>query len=171
MKGGSVMKHVNTKIGLIIAVLTIGIFTVAMAHDGNGTAYRGHMMGPGMMGYGMGYHGHMMDNGYGHMMGNNYQGYGNLSSEDAAKYQDLQKQFLNETENLRNTIQEMQLALNQEFESTSPNASKAVELQNEISKLESELDQKAVEHQLELKQTFPDATVPMGYGYGEYCWR
>lgn len=61
------MKHVNTNIGLIIAVLTIGIFAVAMANDGNDATYGGRMMGPGMMVYGMGHHGNMIDysfNGY-----------------------------------------------------------------------------------------------------------
>lgn len=113
------MKYFKTKIGLIIAVLTVGIFAVALAHSGNGTSYGGHMMGygnhmmgSGMMGYGMGYNGHMM--GYGP------NGYANLSPDDAAKLQQAQEKFFNDTQDLRNEIQQKQLALNQELQEATP---------------------------------------------------
>ena len=156
------MKHIKTKIGIIVIVLTVGIAAVAFAHGWNGSGYGGYMMGPGMMGYGPGYGGHMM--GYGP------DGYGNLSPRDAAKLEQSQQEFLNDTSDLRNSIQEKQFALNQEIQQTNPDRDKITNLQKELSQLESRFEQKALEHQLDLRKNFPENTLSMGYGRRGYCW-
>ena len=156
------MKHVKTKIGLIIAVFIVGLFAVALANDGNGSVYGNHMMGPEMMGYGMGYHNHMMAPWT--------EGNINLSVEDTAKLRQAREEFLNETRELRDTIEQKQLALNQELRKTDPDRDRAFDLQKELSKLESEFDQKALENQLDLRKTFPDTAFAMGNWHEEDCW-
>ncbi len=178
------MKYFKTKIGLIIAVLTIGIFAVALAQSGNGTSYGGYTMGPGMMGYGngmmgygngmMGYGNGMMGYGMGyngHMMGYGPNGYANLSSEDVARLQQAQQKFFNDTQELRNEIQQKGLALNQELQKTTPDRDKAVTLEKELSNLQSQLNEKGLEYRLDLRKEFPGTALGSGYGYGGgYCW-
>jgi len=167
------MKHIKTKIGIFAVVLTVGIAAVALAHDWNSPGYGGYMMGPGMMGYGQGYGGHMMGYGpgyRGHMMGYGPYGYGDLSQQDAAKLEQSQEKFFNDTRDLRNAIQQKQFALNQELQQPKPDQEKVLNLQKELSQLESQFDQKALEHQLELRKTFPENALGMGYGRWGYCW-
>jgi Heavy-metal resistance len=188
------MKHIRTKIGIVAVVFTVGIAAVAFAHNWNGPGYGGYMMGPGydgymmgpgMMGYGSGYgpgyggymrgpgmmYGYGYGPGYGgHMTGYGPYGTGNLSQQDAAKLEQSQEKFFNDTRDLRNTIQEKQFALNQELQQPNPNQDKVLNLQKELSQLESQFDQKALEHQLELRKTFPENALSMGYGRGGYCW-
>ena len=76
------MKHIKTKIGIVAIVFTVGIAAVAFSHGWNGSGYGGYMMGPG--------------NG-GHMMGYGPYGYGNLSPQDAAKLEQSQQKFLNDS--------------------------------------------------------------------------
>lgn len=157
------MKHNKTIIGLVIGIFSVGFVALASANGWHGGWHTGHMMGNGMMGYGMGYQGHMMD--YGH------HGYADLSSEDAAKLKEFQDEFYNATQELRDAIQDERLALDEELGKDTPDRAKALELQKELSKLESEFDQKVLAHQLELRKTFPDSDVAMGNGYGGYCWQ
>ena len=79
------MKHIKTKIGIVAIVFTVGIAAVAFSHGWNGSGYGGYMMGPG--------------NG-GHMMGYGPYEYGNLSPQDAAKLEQSQQKFLNDTSEL-----------------------------------------------------------------------
>jgi Spy/CpxP family protein refolding chaperone len=183
------MKHIKSTIGIVAVVFTVGIATVAFANNWNGPGYGGYMMGPGyggyMMGpgmmygsgYGPGYGGYMMAPGMmygpgygGHMWGNGPYGAGNLSQQDAAKLEQSQEKFFNDTRDLRNSIQEKQFALNQELQQTNPDQTKVLNLQKDLSQLESEFDQKALEHQLELRKAFPENALGMGYGRGGYCW-
>lgn len=156
------MKNIETKISIVAIVFTVGIAAVAFAHGWNGSGYGGYMMGPGMMGYGPGYGGNMM--GYGPY------GYGNLSPQDTAKLEQSQQKFLNDTIDLRNSIQEKQFALNQEIQKTNPDRDNVNNLQKELSQLESQFDQKALEYQLDLRKNFPETALSMGYGRGGYCW-
>ena len=183
------MKHIKTKIGIGAIVFTVGIAAVAFSHGWNGSGYgnymmgpgmtgygpgyNGYMMGPGMMGYGPGYGGHMMGygTGYGgHMMGYGPYGNGNLSPQDTTKIEQSQQKFFNDTNDLRNSIQEKQFALIQELQQTNPDRDKVTNLQKELSQLESQFDQKALEHQLDLRKNFPENALSMGYGRGGYCW-
>ena len=119
-----------------------------------GQGYGGYGMGPGMMGYGYG-GGYRMGPGYG-PYGNGGNNWGNLSPEQANKYQASQEQFYNATSDLRHKIYDEQFALNNELNSQNPDQTKALKLQNEISKLRGELDQKIVQHQIELRKILPD---------------
>jgi Spy/CpxP family protein refolding chaperone len=156
------MKHIKSKIGIVAVVFTVGIAAVALAHGWDGSGYGGYVMGPGMMGYGPGYGGHMM--GYGPY------GNGNLSPQDTTKLEQSQQKFFNDTNDLRNSIQEKQFALNQELQQTNPDRDKVTNLQKELSQLESQFDQRALEHQLELRKNFPENALGMGYGRGGNCW-
>ena len=109
--------------------------------------------------------------GYGdHMMGYGSYGYGNLSPQDATKFEQSQQKFLNDTSDLRNSIQEKQFTLNQEIQQTNPDRDKVTNLQKGLSQLESQFDQIAPEHQLDLRKNFPENALSMGYGRGGYCW-
>ncbi len=169
------MKHFKTKIGLIVVLLTLGIFAVALANDGSGAENGGYMMGPGMMGYGMGYHRQMMGYGMGYggrMVGVTQNGKTNLSKEDSAKLQAAQKKFYNDTQDLRNSIEQKELALRQELQKETPDRDTALNLQKELSKLQAEFAQKSLEHRLDLRKTFPDLALGwMGHGHrGGYWW-
>ena len=158
------MKHSRSKFGIVAVVFALGIATVAFAHGWNSPGYGGYMMGPGMMyGYGPG--------SYGHMWGYGPYGYGNLSQQDAARLEESQEKFFNETSGLRDAIQQKQFALDQELRQPNPNQDKVGILQQELSQLESEYQQKVVQHQLELRKNFPENALGMGYGRGGgYCW-
>lgn len=168
------MKKMNRKsIFGLAAVLILGIATVAFAHGGWGYS-GGYMMGPG-------YGGHMMGPGYGgHMMGwdsddgsycHGYGARGNLSDADAAKLNASQEKFYNDTRELRDQIDEKALALRNEMDKANPDHSKVFELQKGVSSLRGEFDQKALDHQLEVRKLLPDDYRGSGYGYGGgYCW-
>jgi Spy/CpxP family protein refolding chaperone len=167
------MKPRKSSIAIIAVVLTVGIAALGFAYDGYGPGYGGHMMGygggygymmgPGMMGWGPG---------YGHMRGYyGPNGYGNLSQEDAAKLQQSQDKFFDQTRELRNSIRDKQFALNDELQKPEPDRAKVADLQKQLNQLESQFDQKALDHQLELRKEFPQNTYSGGYGYGRrgYC--
>jgi Spy/CpxP family protein refolding chaperone len=162
----------KSSIAIIAVVLTVGVATLGFAWGGYGPGYGGHMMGygggygymgPGMMGWGPG---------YGHMWGDyGPNGYANLSPDDAAKLQQSQDQFFDQTRDLRNSIRDKQLALNDELQKSNPDKAKVADLQKQLSQLESQFDQKALDHQLELRKEFPQGNLAYGGGYGRggYC--
>jgi len=166
------MKTNKSSIAIIAVVLTVGIAALGFAYDGYGPGYGGHMMGygggygymgPGMMGWGPG---------YGHMRGYyGRDGYGDLSKEDAARLDQSQEKFFNDTRELRNSIRDKQFALNDELQKSEPDRAKVADLQRQLSQLESQFDQKALEHQLELRKELPQGNFAYGRGYGRggYC--
>jgi hypothetical protein len=165
------MKTKKSSIAIIAVVLTVGIAAFGFAYDGYGPGYGGHMrggggygyMGPGMMGWGPG---------YGHMRGDyGRDGYGDLSQEAADRLDQSQEKFFNDTRELRNAIRDKQIALDDELQKTDPDKAKVADLQGQLSQLESQFDQKALEHQLELRKEFPrgNFTYGRGYGRGGYC--
>ncbi|MBI5551037.1 MAG: periplasmic heavy metal sensor [Desulfobacterales bacterium] len=172
------MKSNLTKKSLIIgAVLLLVGAAVAFANGG----YGGHMMGYGS-GYGMGPG--MMGNGYGHggygmgpgMMGygpgyaNNGHRYGdNLSAEQRTKLDAVQEKFFTETQDLRNKIDDQRSALQEELSKDNPDAAKVGNLQKELSTLQGEFDQKAVQHQIEVRKVLPEDFN--GRGNGGNCWQ
>jgi Spy/CpxP family protein refolding chaperone len=150
---------------LSAAILLVGA-VVAFAHGGTwSSGYGGHMMGYGPQGYGM--EPGMM---YG-PQGRNYRG--NLTDEQRDKIEASQEKFYNDTRKLRDQIQNQQYALQKELAKESPDEAKIGTLQKDLSKLEGEFDQKAVQHQLELRKLLPENTrQDFGRGYGGgYCWR
>ena len=152
--------------------------TVAFAHD-YGNRFDGRMMdneyGYGhMMGRG-GYNGHM---GYGrHMTGYgpwDDRGYNNdLSEEDMTKLDQARESFYNDTRELRDQIREKRLNISRALDQKDPDAGKVTELQNELSSLESQFDQKRIEYQLNVRKLLPEENFSTGNGprgRGGYCW-
>ena len=147
-----------------------------------GYGYGGHMMGygmgRGMMGYGPGYGMGPGMMGYGPGYWGEGRGYAaNLTEEQQAKLDDAREKFLEETDVLREQIQEKRFALGNEMRKENPDSGKVINLQKEISKLEGQIDQKAVQHQLEVRKLLPEnARSGYGRGYGRgygggYCWQ
>lgn len=177
------MKHLKISIGIVALVFIFGIVAVAFGQGWNTPGRNGYMMGPGMMGYGSGYQGQMgsgmmgygmMGYGMGYrngMMGYGRYGYNTLSSENATKLQKAQQQFFNDTRELRNEIQEKELALNQELSKDSPNRDKALSLQKALSSLEAQFQQKELKYRIDLQKSFPGTALSSGYGNWGYCWR
>ena len=74
-----------------------------------------------------------------------------------------------------------ELELRSELYKENPDVPKAKVLQKEISKLESELDQKRIDHMIKIRKLNPNAArgcmmggYHMGYGYdspADSCWR
>ena len=125
-------------------------------------------MGQGHRGYGW-HHG----GGY----GPEYQG--NLSEADIETMEKERQTFFSATDGLRRERYQKELALRSELAKENPDTQKATDLQKEISKFNSELDQKRLEHMIAMRKINPNAGSgfsnkgPMGRGsgYGENCWR
>jgi len=129
--------------------------------------------------------------GYGHMGGghrgagwHHSSGYGpgykgNLSETDIETMQKERQAFFSATEDLRRERYQKELALRSELAKENPDTQKATDLQKEISKFNSELDQKRLEHMIAMRKINPNAgrgfsdNHPMsrGQGYGKNCWR
>lgn len=174
------MKTTNTTKSIVIAaVVLIAGATLAFAHGGGWGSgdygYGGHMMGPG---YGGNY---MMGPGYGgrHMMGpgwgrGDYRGNDDISNETRAKIDTARDKFYDETRTLRRDIDDKAYALNKEMDKDNPDSAKVSELQKQLSKLQSEYDQKSVQFRLEMRKLLPDdydGPARGYYGRGGYCWQ
>jgi zinc resistance-associated protein len=173
--GGQKMNfNKTTKIMMILviaAVLGIGVTSFA----GWGRGY-----------WGSGYH---MGAGYGMHRGWGYGGQGypsDLSDEEIARLDKERQDFYEATANLRETLYQKELELRSELAKPEPDAQKAAALQKEISDLESQLDQKRVEHRIKMQKENPGffaggergyrrggPGMGMGrgfYGRGGGCW-
>jgi Spy/CpxP family protein refolding chaperone len=158
------MKKTLTGKGLIILtiVAVIGFGTYAFA--GWGMGYDHH--GPGWHHGGYGYPG------TGNMMGN-------LSDEEIQKMDAQREAFFKSTEDLRQKVYEKELALQSEFAREKPDTKKAASLQKDISELQAQIDQKRIDHIVEMKKINPNAGrrytdrggMGNGSSYGGYCWR
>jgi len=155
----------NTLIITGIALLVTITAVSAFAHGpewNRGRGY-GHMMGPD--GWGPGWH---------HRGGYEYgqKGHsGNLSGEEIAKLDQQRSEFFKATENIRQKLYEKELDLRSELEKEDPDTSKASMLQSEISKLQSELDQKSLDYEMKARKATPNYrrgyrgyNPMMGYG-------
>lgn len=134
-------------------------------------------MGPG---YGMGRG--MMDCGPGRGRGFGGYGYpGDLSEEDLKKLDDQRSAFFEGTKNQQNDLYEKGFELRSELAKQNPDSEKAGKLQKEISDLKAQLDQKRIDHMIEIKKINPNVgrgfagRGPGGYGAGfrgaGACWR
>ena len=164
------MKKIFTsKTLIILTVVTIlGFGAYAFADWG---------MGPGMMGgwghHGSGWHhGGWNNSGYGPMAGN-------LSDDELAQMNKERSAFFEATEDLRQELYAKQLELRSELAKENPDSKRASSLQNDISKLQAQLDQKQVDHMVEMRKINPNTgrgfigSGGMGYdsGPGGYCLR
>ena len=102
----------------------------------------------------------------------------NLTEEQKTAIDNARDQFRKETEPLRVQIQEKRAALRDALNAETPDKAQVVELQKELSALEGEFDQMAVQHRLEMRKLLPDDSAGRGFGrrgdrgFGPgYCWR
>lgn len=146
-------------IGLTIAV-AIGIGTYAFGHMGGGYGNYGWMHGgPGMHQGGPGMH-----KGYYDESKNEYRS--DLNDEDIKAVDEERAAFLKATDGTRQNLYSKELELRSELYKESPDVSKAGALQKEISELESELDQKRIDHMIKIRKLNPNAG--RGYMMGGY---
>ena len=136
------MKKTLTGKGLIVLtiVAVIGFGTYAFA--GWGMGYDHH--GPGW------HHGGYGSPGTGNMMGN-------LSDVEIQKMDAQREAFFKSTEDLRQKVYEKELALQSEFAREKPDTKKAASLQKDISELQAQIDQKRIDHMVEMKKINPNA--------------
>lgn len=154
---------------IISAVLVFVGAGIALAHDGWGErgyrgGYGGHMMGNG--GHMRGYGGHMMGPGY-------RSAYGDLDKGDYEKLEKAREKFFDQTRDLRRELDEKRFALEKEWSQENPDTDKIKALQSDISALRSELDAKAMEHELEVRKMMPESARGRNYAGGNrggYCW-
>ena len=169
------MKNSQMK-GIVIVctlIALVGFSTYAMADPGSGYGGRGR---------GWGYHGRAGYDGcrgYGHWSGPRGEYFGTPSDEEVKKLEAERNAFFETTKDLRQDIHQKRLELGAELAKREPDTQKAMNLQKEISDLESQLDQKRLEHRIKMKESFPEsAEMGMGFrhrGYGPRgfhggCW-
>jgi len=146
------------KIFMVLAIVVVlGFAVTSFAGWGRGHMGYGYHMGPG---YGMHRDWDDGPRGYG---GPGYQS--DLSDEDLAKLNKERQAFFEATSDLREQLYQKELELRSELAKQEPDAKKAAGLQKEISGLESELDQKHLDHQIKMRKDFPRSGF-RGRGYG-----
>lgn len=156
----------NNKSGIVTLAIALTVLTAGavFAYGGYGMHrgdWDGHMMGPGYGGYMMGYgHGpYMDDDDYG----------GHLSAAQSEKLNAAQERFFDETRDLRHAIDKKQFALEEELNKEHPDKTRALDLQQQLSRLRDKFDQKALAHRIEIQKFLPDDGAARGYCSG-YCW-
>ena len=157
------MRNVKTTIIAIASVAVIGFAINAFAHGGMG------------WGGGMGHHGQGW-----HHRGNYGPGYDDqMNKEHYKQFEQKREAFFKETQDLRANLYGKERELQSELAKAEPDGAKASELQKEISELQAQLDQKRIDHMVEMKKLNPKAgrgfmggNSMMGYGpsRGGNCW-
>ncbi len=155
----------NKKALGIMVVAIVAVFSVtslAFAGWGNGCGYG---MGRGNNDAGSNHQG-----GYGH----GQQGYnGNLSTEEIAKLDQQRADFFKATDSTRQKLYEKELALQSELAKENPDTGKASNLQGEISRLQSDFDQKRLDYEIQARKSVPNYNQDRGsHGSmmsGGYC--
>ncbi|MBI5062549.1 MAG: periplasmic heavy metal sensor [Desulfatitalea sp.] len=120
----------------------------------------GHGMGPGMMGPGRNHGGNAPE----------------LTKEQQDKLDAAREKFWTENRKLRRDIEYKQDDLYDELTKDNADEAKVLALQKELSKLQGDFDQKAIQHKLEVRKIAPELFRGRGYGRGPgacggYCWR
>ncbi len=145
----------NKKAKVIMVLTVVAIFGITtLAFAGWDRGY-GHMMGPGGRGAGMHSGYEYGQEGY----------YGNLSADEIAKIDQQRAEFFKATENIRQKLYEKELALRSELTKEDPDNSKALKLQSDISRLQSNLDQERLNYEIQARKTAPNYNRGRG-GYG-----
>jgi Spy/CpxP family protein refolding chaperone len=157
------MRNIKT---LIIAVASIAVIAFAI----NAFAHRGMGWGGGWGNHGQGWHHRDYYN----------PGYDDeMSKEQYQQFEQKREAFFKETQDLRANLYEKKRELQNELGKDEPDSSKASGLQKKISELQAQLDQKRVDHMVEMRKVTPNAGREfmrggpmMGYGPrgGGYCW-
>ena len=162
-------------IGLTIAAV-IGAGVYAFAHQGQRFGNQGWMHGGSGMHHG--YHGGPGLH-HGYFGGSGYDYPGNLKDEDLKAFDEQRSAFIKETEDLRRDLYSKELELRSELIKDNPDVSRAVALQKDISELQSNLDQRRLEHMIKMRKINPNVGgefmggYHMGYGNSssDPCWR
>ena len=97
--------------------------------------------------------------------GPGWTGDANLTPEQREQWQAERNKFYSETEQLRQQIQDRRITLRDELNKPAPDAAQAEQIQKELSQLQNEFDQKALQHKLEVRKILPDEFKP-GFGAG-----
>ena len=97
------------------------------------------------------------------------QGYGNLTPEQSAQLQQLDRKFYLENEKIRNEIWAKSTELNTLLNTKEPDVKKAKALQSEINDLRDKLSQNRLEYELEARKIAPDLRYGNRWGGGG-CW-
>jgi Spy/CpxP family protein refolding chaperone len=144
------MKRLTGIVGITLLSALLFVPAAVWAH---GWGYGGgHMMGN--WGAGPGYYGRY----------NN--GYTTMSSKQQEQLADLNQKFFNETRPLREKLWSKSTELNALLSETNLDTGKIDKVQKEISDLRAKLDEKAVNHQIEVRKIAPDTWFGNRYGYG-----
>ena len=102
-----------------------------------------------------------------------------MSKEEYKQWEQQKETFFTETQDMRANLYEKERELQNELAKSEPDASKASGLQKEISELQAQLDQKRIDHMIEMRKLNPNAGSGfiaggpmMGSGPrgGGYCW-
>lgn len=157
------MRLLRNVVLAIAAVAVAGIGINAFAHGGMGR------------GGGWGYHHDGMQ--YQGNCGPRYNQ--EMNSEEYKRFEQKRESFFNETKELRADLYEKERDLQNEFAKDELDAAKASGLQKDISELRAQLDQKRIDHMVEMRKLNPKAGrgymgggPMMGYGSsrGGNCW-
>ena len=96
-----------------------------------------------------------------------------MSPEEYQKIEQAREEFFKDTQGIRDNLYEKSRALENELAKVEPDAAKAAQLQKDISKLQSQFDEKRIAHMIEMRKLNPDFDrgymdddSMMGYGYG-----
>jgi len=160
----------------VIFITALGMSTYAFAGWGRGPG--------GCPGYGpQGGPGYGPENCPGYNGGNGQGIWSQLSEEERNQLTQARDKFIEQTKGLRDQLFAKRDALSDELAKDSPDVTTASKIQNEISELKKQLDQKRLEHLIEIKKINPKlgngyarwkggagAGAGSGYGGGP-CWR
>ncbi len=122
----------------------------------------------------------------GHMMGYWDRGpaYGNLTDDQRNQLETLNREFFDQTADIRSQLEAKSAELNALLYAQNPDRSKIESVQREIGDLRSKLDQKRLDYEFKVRKVDPNGAYGyydhhmggyghmMGYGYGtpEACW-
>jgi len=134
-------------------VLVILVMAAVVALSVTAYAGKGMNNGPG---------GGQCQKGGGYGPGGGYM-MGNISDDEAKKINDERDAFFKSTEDLRQDIYAKEMELNSELAKKNIDTGKAAKLQKEISELESQFDQKRLDHMIKMKKLNPN----MAKGFGK----
>ena len=84
-----------------------------------------------------------------------------MSPETYKQFEQNREAFFNETRDIRTSLFEKERELQNELAKDEPDVAQASRLQKEISDLQSQFDQKRIEHMVEMRKLNPNA----GRGY------
>lgn len=133
----------------IVFLLVLALSTYAFAYRGDGPMGAGNGYGPA-------------DCPYGYGMGNVQ-----LTEQERTQLDEARDKFFEQTKDLKDQIYAKHTTLNEELAKETPDTKKASKLQSEISDLKKQLDQKRLEHRLEVKKINPQLGAGYGYGRGQ----